>query len=71
MDTEYIETIARWGKNFVEIVDPTKENEVLRVYFEPKGVQVNVKEFVRTVIYKEDIVGRPVIWAQWPNEENT
>jgi hypothetical protein len=31
---DYIETNARWGKRFVEIIDPTKENEILRVYFE-------------------------------------
>jgi hypothetical protein len=36
-----------------------------------EGVQVSVKEFVRTVIYKEDMVGKPAIWAQWPTEENT
>jgi hypothetical protein len=31
---EVIETKAAWGKTFVEIIDPTKENHVFRVYFE-------------------------------------
>jgi hypothetical protein len=31
---EVIETKAAWGKTFVEIVDPTKENHVFRAYFE-------------------------------------
>jgi len=32
---DYIETKARWGKHFVEVIDPTKENEILRMYYEP------------------------------------
>ena len=31
---EVIETKAAWGKTFVEIIDPTKEKHVFRVYFE-------------------------------------
>jgi len=31
---EIIETKAAWGKTFVEIIDPTKENHVFRAYFE-------------------------------------
>jgi hypothetical protein len=31
---EVIETKAAWGKTFVEIIDPTKENHVFRAYFE-------------------------------------
>jgi hypothetical protein len=32
-------------------------------------VQVTIKDFVNAVNGKEDLVGRPVYWAQWPNEE--
>ena len=28
--------------------------------------EVSPKEFVRMVIGKEDLVGIPVIWSQWP-----
>ena len=29
--------------------------------------QINVKEFVHMVEGKEDLIGRPVYFAQWPN----
>ena len=31
-------------------------------------IQVSIKEFVKAVEGKEDLIGRPVYWAQWPNE---
>jgi hypothetical protein len=32
-------------------------------------VQVSPLEFVTAVLWKEQLVGKPLIWAQWPNEE--
>jgi hypothetical protein len=32
-------------------------------------VQVSVEEFVHIVEDKEHLVGRPIVWAQWPSEE--
>jgi hypothetical protein len=32
-------------------------------------VQLSPFDFVTIVIDKEDMVGKPIIWAQWPNEE--
>ena len=32
-------------------------------------VQVPVAEFVEMVMEKEHLVGKPLVWAQWPNEE--
>jgi len=32
---EFINTIANWGRDFVEVLNPLKENEILRVYHEP------------------------------------
>jgi hypothetical protein len=32
-------------------------------------VQVPVAEFVEMVLEKEHLVGKPLVWAQWPNEE--
>jgi hypothetical protein len=32
-------------------------------------VQVTIKDFVKAVEGKEDMVGRPVYWAQWPNAD--
>jgi len=34
-----------------------------------KPVQVPVTEFVEMVMEKEHLVGKPLVWAQWPNEE--
>jgi hypothetical protein len=32
-------------------------------------VQVAIKDFVKAVDGKEEMVGRPVYWAQWPNDD--
>jgi hypothetical protein len=34
-------------------------------------VQVSPLQFVEMVMEKEDCVGKPIIWAEWPNKENT
>ena len=34
-----------------------------------KPVQVSPLEFVTAVLEKEHLVGKPFMWAQWPNEE--
>ena len=36
---------------------------------QPKPVQVSPLDFVTMTLEKEHLVGRPIIWAQWPNEE--
>jgi hypothetical protein len=36
---------------------------------EPEPVQVSPLDFVTMTLEKEHLVGRPIIWAQWPNEE--
>jgi hypothetical protein len=33
------------------------------------GVQVSPLEFVNTVSGKENLVGQPAIWAEWPCKE--
>jgi hypothetical protein len=32
-------------------------------------VQVSPLEFVTAVLEKEHLVGKPIMWAKWPNEE--
>jgi hypothetical protein len=34
-----------------------------------RPVQVQPLEFVEAVLEKEHLVGKPLMWAQWPNEE--
>ena len=36
-----------------------------------EGAQVSPLEFVTMTMEKEHLVGKPIIWAQWPNEEKT
>ena len=33
-------------------------------------VQVTPLDFVTMTLEKEHLVGKPIIWAQWPTEEN-
>jgi len=50
---EIIETKAAWGKTFVEIIDPTKENHVFRVYFEqPQRTEPVCPECKAGVLYE-------------------
>jgi len=32
-------------------------------------VQVSPLDFVMAALWKEHLVGKPFMWAQWPNEE--
>jgi hypothetical protein len=34
-----------------------------------RPVQVSPLEFVTAVFEKEHLIGKPIMWAQWPNEE--
>jgi hypothetical protein len=34
-----------------------------------KPVQVSPLEFVTAILDKEHLIGKPLMWAQWPNEE--
>ena len=34
-----------------------------------RPVQVSPFEFVEIVYEKECLIGRPIVWAQWPNKE--
>ena len=36
---------------------------------QPKSVQVSPLEFVTRVAGKEEAIGEPTFWAQWPNKE--
>jgi hypothetical protein len=45
-------------------VEPDKNST-----FPTRPVQVQPLEFVEAVLEKEHLVGKPLMWAQWPNEE--
>ena len=36
---------------------------------QPQSVQVSPLDFTHAVRGKEDAIGRPIFWAEWPNRE--
>ena len=42
---------------------------IYKVLAQPEPVQVSINHFVAAVKGKEDLVGRPIFWVQWPNKE--
>ena len=48
----------------------TESITALRTALEqPQPVQVSPLDFTHAVLGKEDAVGRPIFWAEWPNRE--
>ena len=60
-DDGTVEAITVWCP---EVIDAIRE-----ALAQPEPVQVSPLDFVTMTLEKEHLVGRPVIWAQWPNEE--
>jgi len=56
-------------------VEPARENPYINTPSQQEAkdepVQVSPLQFVEMVIDKEDCIGKPIIWAEWPNKENT
>jgi len=56
-------------------VEPARENPYITTPSQQEAkdepVQVSPLQFVEMVIDKEDCIGKPIIWAEWPNKENT
>ena len=42
---------------------------IREVLSKPNPVQVSAFDFVEMTLEKEHLVGRPIIWAEWPNAE--
>ena len=57
-----------WDLNWF---DPYLERfaKLVAAHKREKPVQVSPLEFVTAVLEKEHLVGKPLMWAQWPNEE--
>jgi hypothetical protein len=62
------------GMKFVW-TDPEREagfvaiDAIKEALAQPYTVQVSPLEFVTRVTGKEEIIGEPVFWAQWPSKE--
>ena len=55
------------GGNFVY---PTELRTAIKeALAQPDTVQVSPLEFVTRVTGKEEIIGEPAFWAQWPSKE--
>ena len=57
-----------WDLNWF---DPYLERfaDLVAAHERERLVQVSPLEFVTAVLEKEHLVGKPAMWAQWPNEE--
>lgn len=50
----------------------SKPDEAVPLYTRPQpAAQVSPLEFVTMVLEKEHLVGKPLIWAEWPNKEKS
>ena len=61
----------KWDILEIRDTDLERFAALVAAHFEyiPGPVQVPVAEFVEMVMEKEHLVGKPLVWAQWPNEE--
>ena len=71
---EYTTTLARFLLgNEAKIGPMLKADEVITALCtaleQPQPVQVSPLDFTHAVLGKEDAVGRPIFWAEWPNRE--
>jgi hypothetical protein len=51
--------------------NPNEAITAIKAALEAKDepVQVSPLQFVEMVMEKEDCIGKPIIWAEWPNKE--
>jgi hypothetical protein len=63
-----------WDSSFdvyLNCAIPTAEAIKAALEAKDEPVQVSPLQFVEIVMEKEDCVGKPIIWAEWPNKEKT
>jgi len=51
--------------NFAALVAAHERDGLVRA----RRVQVSPLEFATMVFEKEDLIGNPIVWAEWPNKE--
>jgi hypothetical protein len=59
----------KWDIWEIRDTDLERFAALVAAYEREKSVQVSPLEFVTAVLEKEHLVGKPLMWAQWPNEE--
>lgn len=55
---------------FIDGMQKQAESSVDRA-INGSGVKVSPLQFVEMVMEKEHLVGKPIIWAEWPNKEDS
>lgn len=61
---------CEWGQAHDHVQQIVQAMEAIKeALAQPEPMQVTIKDFVAVVEGKEDWVGKPVYWAQWPNKE--
>jgi len=64
-----LEALEFYYDLYKEKVDANAITAINTALAQPEPVQVFPLDFVTMTLEKEHWVGRPIIWAQWPNEE--
>jgi hypothetical protein len=59
----------KWGILEISYENLERFANLVAAHEREKPVQVSPLEFVTAVLEKEHLVGKPIMWAQWPNEE--
>jgi hypothetical protein len=65
---EAFETIFGLKQSAIDI--PATVETLRARLAQPELVRVSPQEFVRAVESKENLVGIPVMWTEWPTKEN-
>jgi hypothetical protein len=48
---------------------PQQDQETVFFGVKDQGVKVSSLEFVTRVMGKEEVIGKPIFWAEWPSKE--
>jgi len=68
-DLDNIPACDQWAKMLRKNIDDLDKAIAELESQEPQGVQVSPKQFVESTFGNRHLVGRPVIWAEWPSRE--
>ena len=65
---QILDAVEYPGPSWFEARKPAAELLRSKMHEYPKN-QVRPHEFLKAVEGKEDFIGMPIIWAEWPNRE--
>ena len=71
VSSEILQLIARaYEGGFIDGMQKQAESSVDRA-INGSGAKVSALQFVEMTLEKEHLVGKPIIWAEWPSREKS